>query len=185
MAQKQSFIFLLSLAVCLMVIPIHTVDTTVSATSTDSVILSNDIENVYKQYLDEDSRKTYDKMQAELKRIEEQEQQREENDRLWNILVIVTSVIAIIPMVRLFMVYAGDKELRKSGKAMLYGATITFLGALALIIVNVGQMYFFFKLESKQQQLVFSAIILILAIALWIYVKRSRKNNTDSNLDRH
>ena len=78
-------------------------------------------------------------------------------------------------MLRLFWAYASDEELRKSGKAMLYGASVTFLGALALIILNIGQLYFFFKLENNQKQLVFSAIILILAIALWIYVKRSKR----------
>lgn len=170
MARKYTLFLFFSLVLSISVLPVRATNPSVAMAPSDSTVT-----NPYLQYLDEDSRKQYDKMQSEIQRVEEQEQQREENDKRWNILVIVTSVLAIIPMLRLFWAYASDEELRKSGKAMLYGASVTFLGALALIILNIGQLYFFFKLENNQKQLVFSAIILILAIALWIYAKRSKR----------
>lgn len=175
MARKHALFLFFSLVLCISALSVRATNPSVAMAPSDTVITGDDLENIYLQYLDEDSRKLYDKMQGEIQKIEEQQQQREEYDKLWNILVIVTSVLAIIPMLRLFWTYASDEELRKSGKAMLYGASVTFLGALALIILNIGQLYFFFKLENNQKQLVFSAIILILAIVLWIYVKRSKR----------
>ncbi|MBR4388854.1 MAG: hypothetical protein IKT00_06730 [Prevotella sp.] len=175
MARKYTLLFFFSLVLGISVFSVKATNPSVAMAPSDSVVTGENLEDIYLQYLDEDSRKLYDKMQGEIQKIEEQQQQREEYDKRWNILVIVTSVLAIIPMLRLFWAYASDEELRKSGKAMLYGASVTFLGALALIILNIGQLYFFFKLENNQRQLVFSAIILILAIALWIYAKRSKR----------
>ena len=175
MARKITLFIFFSIILGFSVLPANATNLSVATKPADTMATSDDQGNPYLQYLDEDTRKQYDKMQGEIQRVEEQQLHREEYDRRWNILVIATSVLAIIPMLRLFWVYASDEECRKSGKAMLYAAAVTFLGALALIILNVGQLYFLFKLENKQQQLVFSALILILAIALWIYVKRSKR----------
>ena len=159
---KHLFLFLL------MLLPM-----TVSAQSADV-----DLDSMYMSYMSDSSKAEIQKIRSEMDRIEQQQQEREEHQRWWYWIIAGCAVSAAIVTGGIFReVFKGQESAPLSRK--LSAGAICLCGGTAIFLLDVGWFYMSIEANQKVQKLILFTILLVLGIALWIYTKNLKNENTN------
>ena len=158
---KQVLIFLLLLPMSLM------------AQSDDM-----NLDSMYMSYMSDSSKAQIMKVRSEMARIEQQQQEREERTLLWYLVLAGCAVSAVIVTGGIFReVFQGHEGAPLVNK--LKAGAVCLCGGIAIFLLDVGWLYMSFEANQKVQKLILFAILLVLGIALWIYTKNLKNENTD------
>ena len=159
---KHLFLFLL------MLLPM-----TVSAQSADV-----DLDSMYMSYMSDSSKAEIQKIRSQMDRIEQQQQEREEHQRWWYWIIAGCAVSAAIVTGGIFReVFKGQESAPLSRK--LSAGAICLCGGTAIFLLDVGWFYMSIEANQKVQKLILFTILLVLGIALWIYTKNLKNENTN------
>ena len=136
------------------------------------------LDSIYMSYMSDSSKAKILKMRSEMARIEQQEKEREEQQMLWYLVLAGCAVSAIIVTGGIFReVFRGQEGAPLINK--IKAGAICLCGGTAIFLLDVGWFYMSFEANQKVQKLILFAILLVLGIALWIYTKSLKKENTD------
>ena len=136
------------------------------------------LDSIYMSYMSDSSKAQILKMRSEMDRIEQQQQEREEHQRWWYLVLAGCAVSAIIVTGGIFReVFQGQENAPIHRK--ISAAAICLGGGIVIFLLDVGWLYMSFEASQKVQKLILFAILLVLGIALWIYTKNLKKENTD------
>ena len=159
---KQLFLFLLLL------VPLAT-----RAQSDDM-----NLDSIYMSYMSDSSKAQILKLRGEMARIEQQQQEREERTLLWYLVMAGCAVSAVVVTGGIFReVFQGHEGAPLVNK--LKAGAVCLCGGIVIFLLDVGWLYMSFEADQKVQKLILFAILLVLGIALWIYTKNLKKENTD------
>ena len=137
-----------------------------------------DLDSIYMSYMSDSSKAQIMKLRGEMERIEQQEQKREEHQRWWYWVLAGCVVSAAIVTGGIFReVFQGKENAPIHRK--LFAAAICLCGGIVIFLLDVGWLYMSFEASQKMQKLILFAILLVLGIALWIYTKNLKKDNTN------
>ena len=137
------------------------------------------LDSIYMSYMSDSSKAKILKMRSEMARIEQQEKEREEQQMLWYLVLAGCAVSAIIVTGGIFReVFKGQEGAPLINK--IKAGAICLCGGTAIFLLDVGWFYMSFEANQKVQKLILFAILLVLGIALWIYTKNLKKDNTDN-----
>lgn len=162
---KQLFLFLFLLS-----LPLGT-----WAQSADEM----NLDSIYMSYMSDSSKAQILKMRSEMARIEQQQQEREQHQRWWYWVLAGCVVSAAIVTGGIFReVFQGQENAPIHRK--LFAAAICLCGGIVIFLLDVGWLYMSFETSQKTQKLILFAILLVLGIALWIYTKNLKNENTDN-----
>ena len=137
-----------------------------------------DLDSIYMSYMSDSSKAQILKMRSEMARIEQQQQEREEHQRWWYWIIAGCAISAAIVTGGIFSeVFQGQENAPIHRK--ISAAAICLGGGVAIFLLDVGWLYMSFEASQKMQKLILFAILLVLGIALWIYTKNLKKDNTN------
>ena len=137
-----------------------------------------DLDSMYMSYMSDSSRAEIQKIRSQMARIEQQQQEREEHLRWWYWLIAGCAVSAAIVTGGIFRaVFQGHENAPIHRK--ISAAAICLGGGIVIFLLDVAWLYMSFEANQKIQKLILFAILLVLGIALWIYTKNLKKDNTD------
>lgn len=136
------------------------------------------LDSIYMSYMDDDTKAQIQKMRSEMARIEQQEQEREQHQLLWYLLLAGCAVSAVIVTGGIFReVFQGHDDAPVRRK--LSAAAVCLCGGAVILLLDAGWLYLSFEASQKEQKLILFAILLALGIALWIYTKNLNKENKE------
>lgn len=145
-----------------------------------AVAQSEDInlDSIYMSYMSDSSKAQIQKVRSEMARIEQQEKEREERQLLWYLVLAACAMSAVIVTGGIFReVLQGHEGTPLINK--LRAGAVCLCGGIAIFLLDVAWLYMSFEASQKAQKLILFAILLVLGIALWIYTKSLKKENTD------
>ena len=158
---KQLFLFLM-----LLTLPLGT-----KAQSEDL-----NLDSMYMTYMSDSSKAQIMKVRNQMARIEQQQKEREERQRLWYLVLAGCAISAIFVTGGIFReVFQGQEGAPLINK--LRAGAVCLCGGTAIFLLDVGWFYMSFEANQKVQKLILFAILLVLGIALWIYTKNLKKEN--------
>ena len=158
---KQLFLFLM-----LLTLPLGT-----KAQSEDL-----NLDSMYMTYMSDSSKAQIMKVRSQMARIEQQQKEREERQRLWYLVLAGCAISAIFVTGGIFReVFQGQEGAPLINK--LRAGAVCLCGGTAIFLLDVGWFYMSFEANQKVQKLILFAILLVLGIALWIYTKNLKKEN--------
>ena len=135
----------------------------------------SNLDSVYMSYMSDSSKAQIMKLRNEMERIE---QQREERQIWWYWILTGCALSAVIVTGGIFYeVFRGNADAPIHRK--IYAAVICLCGGIVIFLLDVGWLYMSFEAGQKLQKLILFAILLVLGIALWIYTKHLKKENTE------
>lgn len=137
------------------------------------------LDSIYMSYMSDSSKAQIQKLRNEMDRIEQRQQEREKAQMWWYLLLAGCAVSAIVVTGGIFRaVFQGHDDAPIHRK--LSAAVICLCGGVAIFLLDVGWLYMSFEASQKTQKLILFAILLVLGIALWIYTKNLKKENSDN-----
>ena len=138
------------------------------------------LDSIYMSYMSDSSKAQIQKVRSEMARIEQQKKEREEQQMLWYLILLAgCAVSAIIVTGGIFReVFRGQEGAPLINK--IKAGAICLCGGTAIFLLDVGWFYMSFEANQKVQKLILFAILLVLGIALWIYTKNLKKDNTNN-----
>ena len=137
------------------------------------------LDSIYMSYMSDSSKAQIQKLRNEMDRIEQRQQEREKAQMWWYLLLAGCAVSAIVVTGGIFRaVFQGHDDAPIHRK--LSAAVICLCGGVAIFLLDVGWLYMSFEASQKTQKLILFAILLVLGIALWIYTKNLKNENTDN-----
>ena len=161
---KQLFLFLM-----LLTLPLGT-----KAQSEDP-----NLDSMYLSYMSDSSKAQIMKVRNQMARIEQQQKEREERQMLWYLVLAGCAISAIFVTGGIFReVFQGQEGAPLANK--IRAGAVCLCGGTAIFLLDVGWFYMSFEANQKVQKLILFAILLVLGIALWIYTKNLKKDNTDN-----
>ena len=137
------------------------------------------LDSIYMSYMSDSSKAQIQKLRNEMDRIEQRQQEREKAQMWWYLLLAGCAVSAIVVTGGIFRaVFQGHDDAPIHRK--LSAAVICLCGGVVIFLLDVGWLYMSFEASQKMQKLILFAILLVLGIALWIYTKNLKKENSDN-----
>ena len=137
------------------------------------------LDSIYMSYMSDSSKAQIQKLRNEMDRIEQRQQEREKAQMWWYLLLAGCALSAVIVTGGIFRaVFQGHDDAPIHRK--LSAAVICLCGGVAIFLLDVGWLYMSFEASQKMQKLILFAILLVLGIALWIYTKNLKKENSDN-----
>ena len=137
------------------------------------------LDSIYMSYMSDSSKAQIQKLRNEMDRIEQRQQEREKAQMWWYLLLAGCALSAVIVTGGIFRaVFQGHDDAPIHRK--LSAAVICLCGGVAIFLLDVGWLYMSFEASQKTQKLILFAILLVLGIALWIYTKNLKNENTDN-----
>ena len=137
------------------------------------------LDSIYMSYMSDSSKAQIQKVRSEMARIEQQKKEREEQQMLWYLVLAGCAFSAILVTGGIFReVFQGQEGAPLINK--IKAGAICLCGGTAIFLLDVGWFYMSFEANQKVQKLILFAILLVLGIALWIYTKNLKKDNTDN-----
>lgn len=137
------------------------------------------LDSIYMSYMSDSSKAQIQKVRNEMARIEQQEKEREERQLLWYLVLAVCAMSAVIVTGGIFReVLQGHEGTPLINK--LRAGAVCLCGGIAIFLLDVAWLYMSYEANQKVQKLILFAILLVLGIALWIYTKNLKKDNTDN-----
>lgn len=137
------------------------------------------LDSIYMSYMSDSSKAQIQKVRSEMARIEQQEKEREEQQMLWYLVLAGCAISAILVTGGIFReVFQGQEGAPLINK--IKAGAICLCGGIAIFLLDVAWLYMSFEANQKIQKLILFAILLVLGIALWIYTKNLKKDNTDN-----
>jgi hypothetical protein len=137
------------------------------------------LDSIYMSYMSDSSKAQIQKVRSEMARIEQQEKEREEQQMLWYLVLAGCAISAILVTGGIFReVFQGQEGAPLINK--IRAGAICLCGGIAIFLLDVAWLYMSFEANQKIQKLILFAILLVLGIALWIYTKNLKKDNTDN-----
>ena len=137
------------------------------------------LDSIYMSYMSDSSKAQIQKVRSEIARIEQQKKEREEQQMLWYLVLAGCAISAILVTGGIFReVFQGQEGAPLINK--IKAGAICLCGGIAIFLLDVAWLYMSFEANQKIQKLILFAILLVLGIALWIYTKNLKKDNTDN-----
>ena len=143
-----------------------------------SIAQSEDLnlDSMYMSYMSDSSKAQIMKVRNQMARIEQQQKEREERQRLWYLVLAGCAISAIFVTGGIFReVFQGQEGAPLINK--FRAGAVCLCGGTAIFLLDVGWFYMSFEANKKVQKLILFAILLVLGIALWIYTKNLKKEN--------
>ncbi len=136
------------------------------------------LDSIYMSYMSDSSKAQILKLRSEVDRIEQRQQEREESQLLWYLLLAGCALSAIVVTGGIFRaVFSGHDDAPIHRK--LSAAVICLCGGVVIFLLDVAWLYMSFEASQKEQKLILFAILLVLGIALWIYTNNLKNENKD------
>jgi len=136
------------------------------------------LDSIYMSYMSDSNKVQILKLRNEMARIEQQQQEHEKRTLLWYLILAGCAVSAVIVTGGIFReVFQGHEGAPLSNK--IKAGAVCLCGGIVIFLLDVGWLYMSFEANQKVQKLILFAILLVLGIALWIYTKNLKKDNTD------
>ena len=136
------------------------------------------LDSIYLSYMSDSSKAQIMKVRNQVERLEQQKKQREERQMWWYLILAGCALSAVIVTGGIFReVFQGQEGAPLSRK--LSAGAICLCGVIVIFLLDVAWLYMSFEASQKVQKLILFAILLVLGIALWIYTKNLKKENTD------
>ena len=137
------------------------------------------LDSIYMSYMSDSSKAQIQKVRSEIARIEQQKKEREEQQMLWYLVLAGCAISAILVTGGIFReVFQGQEGAPLINK--IKAGAICLCGGTAIFLLDVGWFYMSIEANQKVQKLILFTILLVLGIALWIYTKNLKKDNTDN-----
>ncbi len=137
------------------------------------------LDSIYMSYMSDSSKAQIQKLRNEMDRIEQRQQEHEKAQMWWYLLLAGCALSAVIVTGGIFRaVFQGHDDAPIHRK--LSAAVICLCGGVAIFLLDVGWLYMSYEASQKMQKLILFAILLVLGIALWIYTKNLKKENSDN-----
>ena len=128
------------------------------------------LDSLYMNYMSDSSKTRIQQLRGKMKHIEQQEQESEEHQLWWHLLLAGCALSAVVVTGGIFSeVFKGHEGAPLVNK--LKAGAICLCGGLVIFLLDVGWFYMSFEATQKAQKLILFAILLVLGIALWIYTK--------------
>ena len=137
------------------------------------------LDTLYQQYITDDVKAQLKKHEDLRIRLEKEEQEREEHRMWWNLALVGCGICSLITTIGIFRaVFKGpvDAPLRNKIKA----GAICLAGGITIFVIDALWLYLSFEATFQIKKLIICFILLALGIALWIYTKRLKTDNTDN-----
>ena len=136
------------------------------------------LDSIYMSYMSDSSKAQIMKVRNEMARIEQQAEKREERQLLWYLVLAGCALSAVIVTGGIFReVFQGHEGAPLINK--LRAGAVCLCGGVVIFLLDVAWLYMSFEANQKVQKLILFAILLVLGIALWIYTKNLKNENTD------
>ena len=136
------------------------------------------LDSIYMSYMSDSSKAQIMKVRNEMVRIEQQAEKREERQLLWYLVLAGCALSAVIVTGGIFReVFQGHEGAPLINK--LRAGAVCLCGGVVIFLLDVAWLYMSFEASQKAQKLILFAILLVLGIALWIYTKNLKNENTD------
>lgn len=146
--------------------------------TTQADTTSIDLDTLYQSYITDDVRHQLEQFDRLKIQLEQQEQEREKRQTLWYLILAGCAISAIIVTGGIFReVFKGQESAPLSRK--LSAGAICLCGGTAIFLLDVGWFYMSIEANQKVQKLILFTILLVLGIALWIYTKNLKNENTN------
>lgn len=136
------------------------------------------LDSIYLSYMSDSSKAQIMKVRNQVERLEQQKKQREERQMWWYLILAGCALSAVIVTGGIFREVFKDQEGAPLSRKLSAGA-ICLCGGIVIFLLDVAWLYMSFEASQKVQKLILFAILLVLGIALWIYTKNLKKENTD------
>lgn len=134
------------------------------------------LDSIYMSYMSDSSKAQIMKVRNQMARIEQQQKEREERQRLWYLILAGCAVSAAIVTGGIFReVFQGQEGAPLINK--IKAGAICLCGGAVIFLLDVGWLYMSFEANQKVQKLILFAILFILGIALWIHTKNLNQEN--------
>lgn len=135
------------------------------------------LDSIYLSYMSDSSKAQIMKVRNQVERLEQQKKQREERQMWWYLILAGCALSAVIVTGGIFREVFKDQEGAPLSRKLSAGA-ICLCGGIVIFLLDVAWLYMSFEASQKVQKLILFAILLVLGIALWIYTKNLKKENT-------
>ena len=136
------------------------------------------LDSIYMSYMSDSSKAQIQKVRNEMAHIEQQEKEHEEQQMLWYLILAGCAISAILITGGIFReVFKGQEGAPLFNK--IKAGAVCLCGGTAIFLLDVAWLYMSYEANQKVQKLILFAILLVLGIALWIYTKSLKKENTD------
>jgi hypothetical protein len=137
------------------------------------------LDSMYMSYMSDSSKAQIMKVRNQMDRLEQQKKEREERRLIWYLVLAGCAVSAVIVTGGIFReVFQGQDGAPLINK--IRAGAVCLCGGIAIFLLDVGWLYMSFEANQKVQKLILFAILLVLGIALWIYTKNLKNENTDN-----
>ncbi len=137
------------------------------------------LDSIYMSYMSDSSKAQIMKVRKQVDRLEQQKKEREERQLLWYLVLAGCAMSAVIVTGGIFReVFQGHEGAPLINK--LRAGAVCLCGGIAIFLLDVGWLYMSFEANQKVQKLILFAILLVLGIALWLYTKNLKNDNTDN-----
>lgn len=137
------------------------------------------LDSIYMSYMSDSSKARIMKVRNEMARIEQQKKEREERQLIWYLVLAGCALSAVFVTGGIFReVFQGHEGAPLINK--LRAGAICLCGGVVIFLLDVAWLYMSFEASQKAQKLILFAILLVLGIALWIYTKNLKNENTDN-----
>jgi hypothetical protein len=136
------------------------------------------LDSIYLSYMSDSSKAQIMKVRNQVERLEQQKKQREERQMWWYLILAGCALSAVIVTGGIFREVFKDQEGAPLSRKLSAGA-ICLCGGIVIFLLDVAWLYMSIEASQKVQKLILFAILLVLGIALWIYTKNLKKENTD------
>ena len=137
------------------------------------------LDSIYMSYMSDSSKAQIQKVRNEMAHIEQQQQERKERQTLWYLVLAACAMSAVIVtggiLREVLQGHEGTPLINK-----LRAGAVCLCGGIVIFLLDVAWLYMSFESSQKAQKLILFAILLVLGIALWIYTKNLKKDNTDN-----
>ena len=136
-------------------------------------------DTLYQEYITDDVRAQLEKYKKLEERLQQQEQEKEQRRTRWYIAIGACALVALTPTFVVFGSFRRQLKERPSKGNIVKAAVICLGGGVAIFLIDILWLYLSFEATMQVQKLALFLILLVLGIALWIYTKNLKKENTE------
>jgi uncharacterized membrane protein YbjE (DUF340 family) len=137
------------------------------------------LDSLYMSYMSDSSKAQIMKVRKQVDRLEQQKKEREERQLIWYLVLAGCALSAVFVTGAIFReVFQGQEGAPLINK--IRAGAVCLCGGIAIFLLDVGWLYMSFEANQKVQKLILFAILFVLGIALWLYTKNLKNENTDN-----
>lgn len=137
------------------------------------------LDTLYQQYITDDVKAQLQKHEELRIRLEQEAQERQEHRMWWHLALLGCGICSLITTAGIFhAVFKGQADAPLSNK--IKAGAICLAGGITIFVINALWLYLSFEATFQIKKLVLCFILLALGIALWIYTKKLKTDNTDN-----